>query len=58
MADAAAARARSPLSELTMARLRELIREPEAVFWVFVFPSCSRPSSVLPSAAGRRRPCP
>src|SRR6187200_924074 len=29
---------RSPLVELTLARLRELIREPEAVFWVFVFP--------------------
>jgi ABC-type multidrug transport system permease subunit len=31
-------RPRSPLIELTHARLRELIREPEAVFWVFVFP--------------------
>src|SRR6188474_2011390 len=31
-------RPRSPLTELTLARLRELIREPEAVFWVFVFP--------------------
>jgi ABC-type multidrug transport system permease subunit len=29
---------RGPLVELTLARLRELIREPEAVFWVFVFP--------------------
>jgi ABC-2 type transport system permease protein len=28
----------SPLFHLTLARLRELIREPEAVFWVFVFP--------------------
>lgn len=27
-----------PLAELTLARLRELLREPEAVFWVFVFP--------------------
>jgi len=27
-----------PLAELTRARVRELIREPEAVFWVFVFP--------------------
>jgi ABC-type multidrug transport system permease subunit len=32
------ARAGSPIVELTRARLRELIREPEAVFWVFVFP--------------------
>jgi ABC-type multidrug transport system permease subunit len=27
-----------PLIELTLSRLREFIREPEAVFWVFVFP--------------------
>ena len=27
-----------PLWELTLARLREFLREPEAVFWVFVFP--------------------
>ncbi|HEX8709181.1 MAG TPA: ABC transporter permease [Pyrinomonadaceae bacterium] len=27
-----------PLVELTKTRLREFIREPEAVFWVFVFP--------------------
>ena len=29
---------RGPLTELTFARIRELTREPEAVFWVFVFP--------------------
>jgi ABC-2 type transport system permease protein len=27
-----------PLVELTLARLREIIREPEALFWAFVFP--------------------
>jgi ABC-type multidrug transport system permease subunit len=27
-----------PLVELTLARFREFLREPEAVFWVFVFP--------------------
>jgi ABC-type multidrug transport system permease subunit len=27
-----------PLVELTLARLREFVREPEALFWVFVFP--------------------
>lgn len=27
-----------PLIELTLVRLREFVREPEAVFWVFVFP--------------------
>jgi len=31
-------RVRGPLFELTLARIRELTREPEAVFWVFVFP--------------------
>lgn len=29
---------RGPLAELTRARIKELVREPEAVFWVFVFP--------------------
>ncbi|MGH7467959.1 MAG: ABC transporter permease [Longimicrobiales bacterium] len=29
---------RSALSELTLTRLREFIREPEAVFWTFGFP--------------------
>lgn len=28
----------NPLLELTLARVREFLREPEAVFWVFVFP--------------------
>lgn len=28
----------NPLWELTLARIREFSREPEAVFWVFVFP--------------------
>ena len=28
----------NPLLELTLARIREFVREPEAVFWVFVFP--------------------
>jgi ABC transporter DrrB family efflux protein len=31
-------RVHSALVELTLARTRELVREPEAVFWVFVFP--------------------
>ncbi|HKV39920.1 MAG TPA: ABC transporter permease [Blastocatellia bacterium] len=29
----------NPLVQLTLARLREFLREPEAVFWVFVFPA-------------------
>jgi ABC-type multidrug transport system permease subunit len=50
----------NPLVELTRARVLELIREPEAVFWVFVFPILlagilalafrSRPPDVLPVA--------
>src|SRR6187402_444070 len=27
-----------PLVELTLARLREIFREPEALFWAFIFP--------------------
>lgn len=27
-----------PLAQLTMVRFREFIREPEALFWVFIFP--------------------
>ncbi len=30
--------AQHPLIELTLARFREFLREPEAVFWVFMFP--------------------
>lgn len=51
---------RPPLVELTLARIRELFREPEAVFWVFVFPILlaailglafrSRPPEALPVA--------
>jgi ABC-2 type transport system permease protein len=29
---------RHPLVELTLARMREFVREPEALFWVFAFP--------------------
>ena len=29
---------RHPLVELTLARVREFVREPEALFWTFVFP--------------------
>src|ERR671915_64471 len=51
---------RGPLMELTLARVRELVREPEAIFWVFAFPIVlagilglafrSRPPDVLPIA--------
>jgi ABC-2 type transport system permease protein len=49
-----------PFAELTRARIRELTREPEAIFWVFVFPIVltailglafrSRPPDALPVA--------
>jgi ABC-type multidrug transport system permease subunit len=51
---------RHPLIELTWARIWELVREPEAIFWVFVFPIIlaailglafrSRPPDALPVA--------
>jgi ABC-2 type transport system permease protein len=60
MAKPVAYRVRGPLAELTLARVRELTREPEAVFWVFVFPILltailglafrSRPPEALPVA--------
>src|SRR5688572_28090927 len=56
----AAYKVRGPLAELTLARIRELTREPEALFWVFVFPILlaailglafrSRPPDALPVA--------
>jgi ABC-2 type transport system permease protein len=56
----AAYRVRGPLTELTWARIHELTREPEAVFWVFIFPIVlsailalafrSRPPDALPVA--------
>ncbi len=62
---------RAPMIELTLARVRELTREPEAIFWVFVFPILlaailglafrSRPPDALPVAVvvgtARRRSC-
>ena len=55
-----AGKVRPPLIELTLARVRELTREPEAVFWVFFFPILltailglafrSRPPEALPVA--------
>jgi ABC-2 type transport system permease protein len=60
MGEARTYRVRGPLAELTRARIRELTREPEAVFWVFVFPIMlaavlgvafrSRPPEALPVA--------
>ena len=53
-----------PLAQLTVVRFREFMREPEALFWVFLFPILlaaglgiafrNRPADVLPVAAGDR----
>ena len=43
----------SPIFQLTLARLREFIREPEAVFWVFGFPVLM---TVLLGVAFREKP--
>src|SRR5437867_2294323 len=34
----AMSKVRSPIVELTSARTKEFVREPEALFWVFAFP--------------------
>ncbi|SPE40853.1 ABC multidrug efflux pump, inner membrane subunit [Candidatus Sulfopaludibacter sp. SbA3] len=50
-----------PLAQLTLVRFREFVREPEAIFWVFIFPILlagglgiafrNRPADVLKIAA-------
>ena len=58
---------RNPLATLTRCRVREFLREPEAVFWVFAFPIImavvlgfafrDRPADVIPvGVAGGLRP--
>ena len=54
-----------PLTQLTLVRFREFIREPEALFWVFIFPVLlaaglgvafrNRPADVLPVVAVGRQ---
>jgi ABC-2 type transport system permease protein len=43
-----------PLVELTLARLREIFREPEALFWAFIFPILMSVAMAMafPSSAG------
>lgn len=45
----------SPLAELTLARVREFMREPEALFWTFVFPILISIALAIafPAAGGR-----
>lgn len=47
-----------PFNELTRARVRELMREPEAVFWVFVFPILLAGILALAFRSGRPAPVP
>src|ERR1035438_835393 len=52
---------RSSLYQLTMVRFKLILREPEAIFWIFIFPILlavglgiafrNRPADVLPVAA-------
>src|SRR5688572_19609857 len=45
----------SPLFQLTLARVREFLREPEAIFWTFLFPIVISMALALafPSTASR-----
>ena len=42
-----------PLVELTLARLREFVREPEALFWAFLFPIVMSVAMAVAFPAGR-----
>ncbi len=45
-----------PLVELTLARLREFLREPEAIFWTFFFPIVMSVMMAIAFPAGAARP--
>src|SRR5271155_6045064 len=61
MSEGTAKFADHPLVQLTLVRFREFLREPEALFWVFIFPVLlaaglgiafrNRPAEVLKIAA-------
>ena len=48
--------ARHPLIELALARLREFAREPEAVFWAFIFPILMSVTMALAFPRGGTKP--
>lgn len=48
--------ARHPLVELTLARVREFVREPEALFWAFIFPIVMSVALAVAFPAGGARP--
>jgi len=45
-----------PLIELALARLREFVREPEAVFWAFIFPILISVTLAIAFPGGGRKP--
>jgi len=47
-----------PLVQLTLARLREFIREPEALFWAFIFPIIMSVALAVAFPARGARPVP
>jgi ABC-type multidrug transport system permease subunit len=48
--------ARHPLIELALARLREFAREPEAVFWAFIFPILMSVTMAVAFPGGGNKP--
>ena len=48
--------ARHPVIEMTLARLREFIREPEALFWAFIFPIVMSVALAVAFPSGSGRP--
>ena len=49
-------RVHPPLVELTLARLREFVREPEALFWTFMFPILMAVALAVAFPGGRAAP--
>jgi ABC-type multidrug transport system permease subunit len=47
-----------PLLQLTLARLREFVREPEALFWAFIFPIIMSVALAIAFPARGARPVP
>jgi len=45
-----------PLIELSLARLREFAREPEAIFWAFIFPILISVSLAVAFPGGGSKP--
>src|SRR3954469_4553974 len=50
--------AHHPLVELTLTRLREFVREPEALFWTFVFPIVMSIVMAMAFPSGGAQPVP